>query len=114
MCELRYNLGLFVYYLRMVCFIGIVLEVGKELLRETLEVKELLKEMRDDMEHLHYICSRRRGGGGGNESFVEERQDRLTQYVPCSNLDDLIALESKLLDEEFRMHCVSEKCIFIL
>ena len=91
------------------CVFCIDVGILKALVRGNIECKELVKDMRGEVEHLHYICARiPRGALMGDVQVEEGRLDRLTQYVPCCVKEDLNALETKLGEENFRQHAVSE------
>ena len=87
------------------------LDVLRELLRGQIESRATVKEMRGEIEHLHYICSRNARGPGVTDDVevAVDRIERLTQYIPCSARDDLTSLERKLSDLNFFKHAVRKE-----
>ena len=78
-------------------------------MRNVLELKAMVRSVESNVEHMHYLYSkpgRERAVGEGDE--VEDVADRLSQYVPCENLEDLRVLERKLVtDVKFNKRSVS-------
>ena len=76
-------------------------------LRSFIELKAAMRDLQSSVEHLHYLYSRNNNGHG----FDGEREnvDRLTQYIPCENVNEMLVLERKLSDNAtFNRHAVSD------
>ena len=77
-------------------------------LRAQLEIKADIRNIQRDVQYLHYLITRKMTQPTG---AVKERDERITQYIPCSSMEELRNLDRKVdTDAEFMRHSVSFQC----
>ena len=72
-------------------------------LRTQLEIKADIRNIQRDVQYLHYLITRKSAA-----REPQERDERITQYVPCATMEELKNLNRKLeTDADFLRHSVS-------
>ena len=86
-------------------FIFCVSNTNMAVLRAQLEIKADIRNIQRDVQYLHYLITR---NTQHQNVGVQQRDERITQYIPCSSMEELRNLNRKLdRDAEFMRHSVS-------
>ena len=77
-------------------------------LRTQLEIKADIRNIQRDVQYLHYLITRKSATSAAVAREPQERDERITQYVPCATIEELKNLNRKLeTDADFLRHSVS-------
>ena len=77
-------------------------------LRTQLEIKADIRNIQRDVQYLHYLITRKSAPTAAAAGEPQERDERITQYVPCATMEELKNLNRKLeTDADFLRHSVS-------
>ena len=83
------------------------LDILMTILRTQMEMKADVRNIQRDVQYLHYVVTRQQIQAGGQQEH-QRADNRLSQYIPCSTLDELRNLDRRLdVDPDFFKHSVS-------